>query len=119
MYYKKASLIVDGVKYIYTVRGNAYDIKIIVYPQKRKIPYFASYVTYTEAWGFDVYSPKMIELLIRFYNSNDDVKKHSEFKTKDYKELFEMLFDVFFKEINDEERKFFRERCGEFLEKTT
>ena len=118
MTYKKSRLVVDNCSYIYTVNPKPQEdiIKIIVYRELYKLPYFVVYVTYVEAWGFDVYRPKMIELLIRFYQENCLKISQNVFYVRDCQELFQMLTEYFFADSSISEREWFVSRCKVFLE---
>ena len=115
MDYKKSALCVGNKKYIYTVSAKAYIIKIIVYLPDKKTPYFITYVTYAENWGFDAYRPKTIEILIRFYNEYKDMIANHEFRIKDYPVLFQRLIDTYFEDSASEEIDEFKKICYEQL----
>lgn len=116
MKYKKSSLVVAGAKYIYTIRPCRNDIKIMIYSEMDKTPIFTVYFAYVESWGFDVYRPKTIELLIRFYNENKVQQK--EFRLRDYPLLFQSLLDCYFKDDSIWKRNDFMEKCRRYDNET-
>ena len=63
---KKRNISVDDVEYIYSVTEYTDDVQIRVYKNKARILSF--HLSYPESWGIDVFRPKTIELLIRYYN---------------------------------------------------
>ena len=107
MSYKKAALVVDGIKYIYSVRENDYDISIKVYLSTDKTPYLGASFSYAEAWGINVYRPKTIEILIRFYQKHKEMFVKNTFRTRDYPELMELLMEYYFADSSDKEREAF------------
>lgn len=109
--YKKSSIIVDGKKYIYSVRERKDDIKITVYELNIKKPYFTAYFSYVESWGFSVHRPKTIEVLIKFYNQNQQELSKNEFLIMEQQELFQMLLDCYFSDDSNEKRDRFIENC--------
>lgn len=117
MTYKKSRLIVDNCSYVYTVKPKPHEnvIKITVYQDLCKQPYFVVYFTYTEAWGFDVYRPKTIELLIRFYRENYLQIPQNVFRVKTCQELFQMLMEYFFADSSIQDREWFVSRCKVFF----
>ena len=117
MEYKKAKIYIDSKEYIYTIKGGEYYKKIIVYLSGTKITYFITYISYVENWGFNVYSPKTIEILIRFYNENCNSFKVNEFKLLDYPELFQLLLENHFEGCSKGEKEQFCFRCFEWYNK--
>lgn len=116
MEYKKAILQVDSKEYIYSIKGGTYYKKVIVYPDDTKVPYFIAYISYIEAWGFDVYSPKTIEILIRFYNKNRSMLGVNEFKTLENLDLFQQLLEIYFENYSVEEKEEFHKRCFDWYD---
>lgn len=109
--YKKTSITVDGKKYIYSVRERKDDIKITIYESNIKKPYFTAYFSYVESWGFSVHRPKTIEVLINFYNQNQQQLSKNEFLIMEQPELFQILLDCYFSDDTDENRDKFIESC--------
>ena len=107
---KMASLVVDQVKYIYSVKVSADVIKIIVYRSSEKVPVFTVYVNYVEAWGFDVYRPKMTEILIRYYLEHGSADNR-KIRLCEHQQLFRDLLDCFFQDAEDAMRVDFVEKC--------
>lgn len=112
--YKKASLTVDDKRYLYIVRPRDELIKITVYPDNDKRPWFVCMFSYESTWGFDVYRPKTIEILIRFYQNNPTIFSKNIFCVQDCKELFEELFHYFFADSTQNERQHFLKICQKF-----
>ena len=77
-----------------------------------KVPYFITYFSYEEAWGFDVYCPKTIEILIKFYNENSSILMKNEFRIKDNPLIFQLLLNNYFVDSSNEERDKFIEHCA-------
>ncbi len=113
---KKASLYVDRVQYIYSIRVSAYVIKIMVYRSSEKTPLFTAYVDYIEAWGFDIYRPKMIEILIRYYLENNSTLTDREIVLCEHPVLFQELLDFFFQGATEQVRMDFVEKCRKIRE---
>ena len=108
---KCASLSVDGVRYLYSVKPMPDTVKILVYRSSEKVPAFTAYVSYPEAWGFDVYRPRMMEILIRYCLGKNGVQTGGSLATKDHPELFKELLDCFFADSREEERAYFADKC--------
>ena len=108
---KKSFITVDGINYIYTIRGTRDNIKVIIYHSTQKDPYFTVYFGYVESWGFNMYRPKTIEILIKFYNQNHHKFTKNEFRIIEQPKLFQILLDYFFKENTHMERDRFAECC--------
>lgn len=115
MSYKKSTLVVDGMKYIYSVRANYYDIKVTIYPWTDKKIYFSAFFSYAEAWGINIYCPKTIEILIRFYRDNSKMFSENRFRTRDYPALLQLLVNHYFADCSEEERSEFVGRCTEMI----
>lgn len=114
MTYKKSILVLEGIKYNYSIRPCENFIKITVYSEKSKVSIFTVYFSYIESWGFDVYRPKTIEILIRFYYEN--TVEQNEFKVSDYPLLFQSLLDYYFKDSSVCERDDFIKKCADAKE---
>lgn len=108
--YKKAILVVDDVRYLYTVTGKGEYIKVIVYLDS-KVPYFTAYFSCAEAWGLDVYAPKTISILIGFYNENSSAFEQNKFIVKECPELFRRLVDYHFTNGSHAVREQFFKAC--------
>lgn len=67
-----------------------------------KVSIFTVYFSYAESWGFDVYRPKTIEILIRYYYEN--IVGQNEVKVSDHPLLFQSLLDYYFKDSSVCER---------------
>lgn len=108
---KCASLSVDGERYLYSIKALADAVKIAVYRSSEKVPVFTAYVSYVEAWGFDVYRPRMIEILIRYYLRKSDTLTERKLVIREHPELFAVLLDCFFADSKEEERENFAAKC--------
>ena len=97
---KMASLVVDQVKYIYSVKVSADVIKIIVYRSSEKVPVFT----------VDVYRPKMTEILIRYYLEHGSADNR-KIRLCEHQQLFRDLLDCFFQDAEDPMRVDFVEKC--------
>lgn len=100
-----------GIKYNYSIRPCENFIKITVYSEKSKVSIFTVYFSYIESWGFDVYRPKTIEIVIRYYYEN--TVEQNEFKVSDYPLLFQSLLDCYFKDSSVCERDDFIKKCAD------
>ena len=108
---KCASLSVDGIRYLYSIKTLPDAVKILVYRISEKVPVFTAYVSYTEAWGFDVYRPRMIEILIRYHLRKSGTLPKGRLILREHPELFAELLDCFFADSGEREREDFAEKC--------
>ena len=100
---KKRSIIVDNIEYIYSVIEYTDDVRIRVY--KNKILMLITHFSYPESWGIDIFRPKTIEILIRYYNKKYIFnEKNTELWLFQEKELFEIYLEYFFTDENPEEK---------------
>lgn len=100
---KKRNITIDNVQYVYSITEYSSDVQIRVY--KNKILILSTYFSYPESWGIDVFRPKSIEILIRYYNKKYSYsQKITELWLFQEKELFETYLEYFFSE-NDHEKK--------------
>lgn len=108
---KKRFITVDKIRYIYTIRERIDDIKVTIYTENQKKPYFTVYFSYLESWGFNMYRPKTIEILIKFYNQNSHNISKNEFCIMEQPLLFQILLECYFNNSNNMERDKFLECC--------
>ena len=102
---KKRNITIDDLQYVYSVTGYTDDIQIRVYQNKALI--LNIHLSYPESWGIDVFRPKTVELLIRYYNKKYiGNSKSTELWLFQEKELFEIWLEYFFsdKSAADKER---------------
>ena len=100
---KKRNIIVDNIQYVYSVIEYTDDVQIRVY--KNKMLMLIIHFSYPESWGIDVFRPKTIEMLIRYYNKNYIFnEKITELWLFQEKELFEIYLEYFFSDENFEKK---------------
>ena len=102
---KKRNIVVDETQYVYSVTEYTDDVQVRVY--KNKILILNIHLSYPESWGIDVFRPKTVELLIRYYNKKYiGNSKSTELWLFQEKELFEIWLEYFFsdKSAADKER---------------
>ena len=71
--------------------------------------------SYPEPWGIDVFRPKTIELLIRYYNKHYVYSgKITELWLSQEKELFEIYLEYFFSDESPEEKEGYLKHIQEY-----
>lgn len=92
---KKRSIVVDDVQYIYSVTEHTADVQIRVYIDKS--PLLLIHFSYPESWGIDVFRPKTIELLIRYFHErHTENSQMTELWLYQETALFEIYLAYFF-----------------------
>ena len=100
---KKRNITVDDIQYVYSVTEYYDEIQIRVY--KNKIFILNICFSYPESWGIDVFRPKTVELLIRYYNKHYVYSgKNTELWLFQEKELFEIYLEYFFTDEDSEKK---------------
>ncbi len=110
---KKRNIVVDETQYVYSVTEYTDDVQVRVY--KNKILILNIHLSYPESWGIDVFGPKTIEILIRYYNKNYVYSgKITELWLFQEKELFENYLEYFFSGENTEKKERYLKHIQEF-----
>ena len=110
---KKRNISVDNAEYIYSVTEYTDDVQIRVYKNKALI--LNLHLSYPESWGIDVFRPKTIELLIRYYNKKYTFHgKMTELRLFCEKELFEIYLEYFFSDENAGKKERFLKHVSEY-----
>ena len=110
---KKRNIVVDNAEYIYSVTEYTDDVQIRVYKNKALI--LNLHLSYPESWGIDVFRPKTIELLIRYYNKKYTFNgKMTELRLFCEKELFEIYLEYFFSGENAGKKERYLKHIDEY-----
>ena len=110
---KKRNITVDNAEYIYSVTEYTDDVQIRVYKNKALI--LNLHLSYPESWGIDVFRPKTIELLIRYYNKKYTFnRKMTELRLFCEKELFEIYLEYFFSGENAGKKERYLKHIDEY-----
>ncbi|MCP1222790.1 hypothetical protein [Sebaldella sp. S0638] len=110
---KKRNIVVDETQYVYSVTEYTDDVQVRVY--KNKILILNIHLSYPESWGIDVFRPKTIEMLIKYYNKNYVYSgKITELWLFQEKELFENYLEYFFSDENTEKKERYLKHIQEF-----
>ncbi len=110
---KKRNITVDNAEYIYSVTEYTDDVQIRVYKNKALI--LNLHLSYPESWGIDVFRPKTIELLIRYYNKKYTFNgKMTELRLFCEKELFEIYLEYFFSGENAGKKERYLKHIDEY-----
>ena len=104
---KKRKITIDQQIYIYSIKESDDGIDILIYHEKQ--PILRLREIWIESWAINFYRPKVVELIIRYYQEKDI---HSGLQLlQDEKELFLQLTDLFFSENEKSEKELFIRRC--------
>ena len=110
---KKRKINIQGKQYIYSVIEYNKNIQIRIYYNKTNI--VRIHFTDFESWGIDVFRPKTIEILIKYFNKNYEVdNKTMELWLFKEKELFKQYLDYYFADENSELRSKYLENIRKY-----
>lgn len=110
---KKRKIVVEDIQYVYSVTEYTDDVQIRVYKEKSLI--LLIHFSYPESWGIDVFRPKTTEILIHYYNENYTcLNKSTELWLFEEKKLFNIYFDYFFSDADDEKKNRYLKHIEEY-----
>lgn len=106
---KRRKINVEQQIYTYSVTEKEEYIRLLVYDDNRLL--FCLRISWTEAWGINLFCPKTVAFIIKYYQNNGF--PYSIRFLKDEQSLFLELTDILFDRNEQYEKTIFIKRCQE------
>ena len=104
---KKRKITIDQQIYIYSIKEFDDGIDILIYQKKPLMLRLRQ--SWIESWAINFYRPKVVELIIRYYQEKGIQSGLQLLRNE--KKLFLQLTDLFFSENEKYEKELFIRRC--------
>lgn len=112
---KNRKIVIDQELYTYSIKEGVDGIDILIYKNRQLMLRLRQ--NWVENWGVNLYRPKAVELIIRYYQKKG-IQSGLQFLSRE-KELFLELIDLYFPPNEQAEKALFIQRCEGFANHTS
>ncbi len=105
---KNRKIVVDGDLFRYSIREGPEGRELLVYRDKKPVLRLA--LNWTEGWGIDLFRPKVVERVIRYYRPRPPGPEPRSLCREE--ELFSRLADLCFSPEEQAGKELFLQRCS-------